>query len=128
MDDPHHGPSYAHVDGLGHLRQEVLLDLKAPFPDAPASIHQESQVHLTVCRTRRELEQMFKLSSIFSKFEALKFHEIHLFLKLTPGKQQYNSQNPTFTPIFHSSHNFYSCSALDWLGSVITHEIITVEV
>lgn len=49
LDDAHHGSSYTHVDGLSHLRQEVLLDLKAPLPDAPAAIHQEGQVHLTVC-------------------------------------------------------------------------------
>lgn len=52
LDDAHHGSSHTHVDGLSHLRQEVLLDLKAPLPDAPAPIHEEDQVHLTICKNR----------------------------------------------------------------------------
>ena len=52
LDEAHHGSIYAHVDGLSHLSQEVLLDLKTPLPDAPAAVHQEDQVHLTVCRDR----------------------------------------------------------------------------
>lgn len=50
LDDAHHGSSHAHVKGLSHLRQEVLLDLKAPLSDAPAPIHQEDQVDFTLCR------------------------------------------------------------------------------
>lgn len=50
MDDAHHGSVHAHVDGLSHLRQEVLLDLKAPLPNAPAAIHQEGHVHLAICK------------------------------------------------------------------------------
>lgn len=49
LDDAHHGSGHTHVDGLSHVRQEVLLDFKAPLPDAPAPVHQEGQVHLTVC-------------------------------------------------------------------------------
>lgn len=57
LDEAHHGSGHSHVDGLSHLRQEVLLDLKAPLPNAPAPIHQEGQVHLTICkqRTRRKV-------------------------------------------------------------------------
>lgn len=55
LDDAHHWSSHTHIDGLSHLRQEVLLNLKAPLPNAPASIHQEGQVHLTVCRTRQNV-------------------------------------------------------------------------
>lgn len=53
LDDAHHGPSQAHVDGLGHLPQKVLLDLEAALPNAPAAIHQEGDVHLAVCRTKQ---------------------------------------------------------------------------
>lgn len=55
LDDAHHGSSHTHVDGLSHLRQEVFLDPKAPLPNAPASIHQEGQVHFTVCRTSHKV-------------------------------------------------------------------------
>lgn len=50
LDDAHHGTSHAYIDGLSHLSQEILLDLKTPLPNAPAAIHQEGQVHLTICR------------------------------------------------------------------------------
>lgn len=49
MDDAHHGSSHADIDGLSHCRQEVLLDLEAPLPDAPAAVHQEDQVDFTLC-------------------------------------------------------------------------------
>lgn len=48
LDDAHHGSGYTHVDDLSHLGQEVLLDLKAPLANAPAPVHQEGQVHLTI--------------------------------------------------------------------------------
>lgn len=49
LDDSHHGPGDTHVDGLGHIRQEVFLDFEAPLANAPASVHQEGQVHFAVC-------------------------------------------------------------------------------
>lgn len=55
LDEAHHGSGHTHVDGLSHLRQEVLLDLKAPLPNTPASIHQEDQVHFTTYEKRTHL-------------------------------------------------------------------------
>lgn len=51
MDDAHHGSSHAHVDDLSHLRQKIFLNLKTALPDAPAAIHQERKIDLTVWKT-----------------------------------------------------------------------------
>lgn len=63
LDDAHHGSSHTHADDLSHLRQEVLLDLKAPLPDAPAPVHQEGEVHhavykISVCDIRHNFDAM----------------------------------------------------------------------
>lgn len=48
LDDAHHWSSHAYVDDLSHLSQKVLLDLKTTLPNAPAAIHQEGKINLTI--------------------------------------------------------------------------------
>lgn len=65
LDDAHHGSGDAHIDRLSHLGQEVLLNLETPLPDAPASVHQEGQVHLTVCTTYHRNDNKNETESTF---------------------------------------------------------------
>lgn len=85
LDNAHHGSSHAHIDGLSNLREEFLLDLKSPLPDAPATIHQEDQVHCTLCRTCHSKdvseEEANKLYIVFpSNFSLLFRRKINTFL------------------------------------------------
>lgn len=52
LDDSHHWASHTHIDDLGNLGQEVLLDLKASLPNAPAAIHEEGNVNFTICKEK----------------------------------------------------------------------------
>lgn len=52
LDDPHHWAIHAYIHDLGNLSQEIFLDLKTTLSDAPAAIHEEGDVHFTVCSER----------------------------------------------------------------------------
>ena len=48
LNDAHQRTSAADAESLSHVTEELLLELKAAFTNAPAPIHQEGQINLAI--------------------------------------------------------------------------------